>query len=47
MNEQLVIEMPQIESFKLTESLLKETMLPLVLSNAGDDGTEMAEGVGE
>lgn len=30
-----------------TDSLLRETMLPLVLNSAGEEGMEMTEGVGE
>lgn len=31
----------------LTESLLNETMLPLVLNRAGEEGMDATEGVGE
>lgn len=31
----------------LTDSLLNETMLPLVLKRAGDEGIDTTEGVGE
>ena len=33
--------------FFFTESLLNETMLPLVLKSAGDEGMEVTDGVGD